>query len=58
MLSFGFLHNIWKLVCVVLVPTLQRGNAYPGAPAPRNKPLERMSRVTPLERGNQKNHRM
>ena len=46
---------------IALVPTLQRGNAYPGAPAPRNRPLERPRRVsTPvlsfvegLERGNQ-----
>ena len=43
-----------SLSAISLVPTLQRGNECPGAPAPRNRPLERTRLVTTLERGNQK----
>ena len=38
-----------------LVPTLPRGNACPGAPAPRKRPQERSRRVPTLEHGNQNN---
>jgi len=38
----------------LMAVTLRRGNACSGAPAPRNRPLERTRLVTTLERGNQK----